>query len=134
MRHGRRLGTIALALAGGVGCRTRERLITEAPPDGVGPRTLILAPSADTIVSGAGGVSVSGLSADADGVDTVYWALTGAGESFPPFSPLPVKDTVRWAIPLLIGSRLSDTIVVRAFATDVLGNRGDTAIRTIIVR
>jgi hypothetical protein len=119
------------ALAG-LGCGTRDRL-TFPSTDGAGPQTNIDRPMADTTVSSDSAFFlVTGTSLDADGVDTLYAETTGGVTTFPPQSFH--QDSVRFGLPLTTQGLAGDTIIVRTFATDALGNRGDTAVRRIAVQ
>jgi hypothetical protein len=52
--------------------------------------------------------------------------------SFPPF--VGRDDSVRLALPLTRSGQSDQTITLRVFGTDRLGNRGDTATRQITVQ
>src|SRR5215213_5133365 len=86
-RDGRRAGSpwwtgalaVLSAIVLGSGCDERERLTFPTPSDGVGPITFIDQPNgADTTVFAGGLFSVQGSTQDPDGVDTVYFFVTGA--------------------------------------------------------
>jgi hypothetical protein len=116
----------------GMACDTRDRL-TFPGPSGRGPQTDIDRPNADTTVSADSAFFlVLGTSVDADGVDTLYAEAVGGLTTFPP--QVFGQDSVRFGLPLTTGNLAGDTITVRVFATDLLGNRGDTAIRRIAVQ
>ena len=138
-RFGRRaaglLAGLAIALAA-TGCSERERPIFAPEPgasDGVGPDTFIDVPGQfDTTVSAGPGLGISGRTIDPDGVDTLYVEVLGGNEQFQPF--IGESDTVRFSYPISTGGHIGDTLFVLIFGTDELGNRGDTAIRRVIVR
>ncbi len=116
----------------GPACGTRDRL-TFPSTDSAGPQTKIDRPNADTTVSGDSAFFlVTGTSVDADGVDTLYVETAGGVTNFPPQSFH--QDSVRFGLPLTTQGLAGDTITVQVFATDELGNRGDTAIRRIAVQ
>ena len=121
------------AMAAGA-CGERARLIFEPSTDGLGPNTTIDAPpTADAEVPSGPDFPVTGRSADRDGVDTVYFDVLGGNQSFRPFVPSEFRDTVRFSIPISTGGRAGDTILVLIYATDLLGTRGDTAVRRLII-
>lgn len=132
----KRLPLVAAVLAAGVlACGERGRLIFDPPTDGVGPDTNIDDPvTADTRVPAGPQFSLSGRSTDSDGVDTVYFELIGAGEQFTPFVSDEFRDTVRFSIPVSTAGRSGDTLIVLIFATDLLGTRGDTATRRLLIQ
>jgi len=122
----------ALILAGAA-CGQRERLTFTGPPAfGTGPRTVITRPGADTTVPAGPGVVVSGTSRDPDGIDTFYADIQGGVTTFPPF---PGNDSLFiFGLPITTSGQSGQTITVRVFATDGLGNRGDTVTRRITVQ
>jgi hypothetical protein len=92
----------------------------------------IRTPGTDTTVRAGPGVIVSGRVQDPDGVDTVYFEVAGAPEQFPPF--VGPQDTVRFGIPITTSGLSGLKLTVIIFATDRLGNRGDTAYRVLDVK
>ena len=76
---------------------------------------------------------LAGRSIDPDGVDSVYFEAVGAPLTFSPYSPPSPVDTVAFGIPISTTSSGGDSILVLVFATDAMGNRGDTAVRRLIV-
>ena len=125
------LVTIAL----GSGCDERERLTFPTPSDGVGPVTFIDQPNgADTTVFAGALFSVQGSTTDQDGVDTVYFFVTGAGQGFSPFTPEVAQTTVRFSLPLATFGYSGQTFEVQVYGVDALGNRGGTSTRLIHVR
>lgn len=116
-------------------CGERSRLVFEPDSDGIGPNTTIDRPeTADAPVMSGPDFNVVGRSADADGVDTVYFEVVNGNQQFQPFVAAEFLDTVRFSIPISTAGRAGDTILVAIFATDLLGTRGDTAIRRLLVR
>jgi hypothetical protein len=136
---GGRVSTLAI-LAGSAlvatasGCNTRERLTfpSGGGTDQVGPVTVIDDPSKDTSVVAGPGVFVNGRTLDDDGIDTIYVETEGGLTSFPPF--VQVGKAFRFGLPITTNRQSGQTITVRVFATDLLGNRGDTATRQITVQ
>ncbi len=116
------------------GCGTRDRLIFPGTgPSGAGPHTVIDRPLGDITVSGDSATYfVTGYSTDPDGLDSVYFETVGGLSSFQP--EVVSRDSLRFGLPLTTGGLAGDTILLRFFATDRLGNRGDTAIRRIAVQ
>lgn len=132
-----RRGMLALACVAvaGLACSERARLLFEPESvPGAGPITFIDRPeTADAIVESGPDYVVAGRSIDPDGVDSVYFEVLGGNELFQPYSPLDPTDTVRFGLPVGTSRHAGDTLLVLIFATDVAGNRGDTAIRRLIV-
>ena len=119
----------------GSGCDERERLTFPTPSDGVGPVTFIDQPNgADTTVLAGALFSVQGSTTDQDGVDTVYFFVTGAGQGFSPFTPEVAQTTVRFSLPLATFGYSGQTFEVQVYGVDALGNRGGTSTRLIHVR
>jgi len=114
------------------GCGQRDRLIFGPPPNGVGPRTFIDVPGRDTTVLSGPDFLIFGTTVDSQGVDTVYFETVGGVSNFPPFHS--TAEQVQWALPLTTQGQAGKTVLLRAFATDGDGNRGDTAIRRIAIQ
>jgi hypothetical protein len=115
-------------------CEERDRLTFPTPSDGVGPVTTIDQPSgSDTTVPDGPDVLVNGRTIDPDGVDTVYFLVTGGNQSFHPFRPNPPTDTVRFGLPITTTGRAGDTIRIEVFGVDSEGNHGTTSMRRIAV-
>jgi hypothetical protein len=115
------------------GCDTRDRLTFPNPrPPGEGPETVIDRPAADTTVAAGPAYTVTGFTRDPDRLDTVYFETQGGITSFQPF--LGGGDSIRFGLPLTTSGQSGQTITVRVFGTDRLGNRGDTALRRITVQ
>jgi hypothetical protein len=127
--------TVATAVVLGTACEDRERLTFPTPADGIGPVTTIDRPNgADTTIFPGPEFMVQGTTVDPDGVDTVYFFVTGGNQSHLPFSPNPTQTTVRFGIPLTTFGRSGETFVVEVYGVDVVGNRGRTSTRLIHVQ
>jgi hypothetical protein len=130
--------TLLVGLGAGLltwGCDERDRLTFPNPSDGVGPVTLIDRPNgSDTTVTAGPDYLVNGRTIDPDGVDTVYFLVTGGNQNFQPFVPRPTSDTVRFGLPLATAGREGDTILVQIHGVDSQGNRGATSVRQIFVQ
>ena len=121
-------------LAGLSACDERARLIFGPPSDSQGPDTTIDSPeTADAHIPAGPQFHVSGRSVDPDGVDTVYFDITGGNEQFMPFVPNVFQDTVNFSIPVSTFGKAGDVVNVRIFATDLHGVRGDTASRRLLI-
>ena len=115
-------------------CEERDRLTFPTPSDGVGPVTMIDQPSgSDTTVPQGPDFFVNGRTIDPDGVDTVYFLVSGGNQTFQPFRPNPPTDTVRFGLPITTTGHAGDTILVQIFGVDSEGNRGDASSRQIAV-
>ena len=137
----RRIGGRAAVLIGlcvggvGLACEERDRLTFPTPSDGVGPITVIDRPNAgDTTVTAGPDYFVNGRTIDPDGVDTVYFLVTGGNQNFQPFAPRPITDTVRFGLPITTAGREGDTILVQIHGVDSQGNQGGTSARQIFVQ
>jgi hypothetical protein len=123
-------GTVVLLVSA---CEERDRLTFPTPGDGVGPVTTIDQPTgSDTTVPAGPEFFVNGRTIDPDGVDTVYFLVTG-NQNFNPFRPNPPTDTVRFGLPITTSGHAGDTILVQVFGVDSEGNRGTTSARQIAV-
>jgi len=123
--------------AGGLimACDERDRLTFPTPGDGVGPVTMIDQPNgSDTTVAAGPEFFVNGRTIDPDGVDTVYFLVSGGNQNFQPFAPRPASDTVRFGLPLATSGRQGDTMLVQIHGVDSQGNSGNTSVRRIVVR
>jgi hypothetical protein len=117
-----------------VGCDERDRLTFPTPGDGVGPVTMIDQPNGDdTTVTAGPEFFVNGRTIDPDGVDTVYFLVTGGIQNFQPFVPRPASDTVRFGFPLATTGLSGDTIHVQIHGVDSQGNSGNTSFRQIVI-
>jgi hypothetical protein len=124
------LGLTALV----TGCEERDRLTFPNPGDGIGPVTTIDQPNgSDTTVPAGPDFFVNGRTIDPDGVDTVYFLVTGGNQSFQPFRPEPQTDTVRFGLPITTTGHAGDTIRVQVHGVDAQGNQGAASSRRIAV-
>ncbi|MGH7585565.1 MAG: Ig-like domain-containing protein [Gemmatimonadales bacterium] len=129
-----------LALAGGVvaACDERERVTAPGPGPGGGgddrgPEVTITAPAGDTTVDAGPAVFVVGRVTDPDGVDSLYIENEGGITSFPPFKH-DGSDEMTFGLPFGTTGLGGTTFLVRIFAVDRDGERGDTAERQISVQ
>lgn len=124
-------GVIGLATA----CAERDRLTFPNQGDGIGPVTLIDQPGgSDTTIDPGPTFFVNGRSIDSDGVDTVYFLVTGGNQGFPPLHPSPTADTVRFGIPISTSGRSGQAVDLQVYGVDRQGNQGSPATRQIIIR
>lgn len=130
-----RRAPLVVVLALGNGCEERDRLTFPTPSDGVGPVTTIDQPiAADTTVEAGPAFFVNGRSTDPDGVDTVYFLVTGGNHNFQPFTPNPPTDTVSFGVPIITSGQSGDTYTINIHGVDALGNPGDTSTRVIHIQ
>jgi hypothetical protein len=124
----------ALLSLAGLACGTRDRLsFPGTGPSGAGPHSVIDRPIGDVTVSGDSAIFfITGYCVDPDGLDSLYFETVGGLTSFQP--EVVSVDSLRFGLPLTTLGLAGDTILLRVFATDQLGNRGDTAIRRIVVQ
>jgi hypothetical protein len=121
-------------LAFATACEERDRLTFPTPSDGLGPVTTIDQPNRnDTTVDAGPDFFVNGRTIDPDGVDTVYFLVTGGNQNFQPFRPNPPADTVRFGLPITTFGHEGDTILVQIHGVDSEGNRGPASTRRIAV-
>ncbi len=113
-------------------CSERERLTFESPNDGVGPLATIERPGQDTAVSAGPGFMVVGQVSDSDGVDSVYFDITGGVTAFPPLNS--DQDTVHFSLPITTSGQAGRSILVEVYGVDDAGNRGERAGRRLDVR
>ena len=134
--HGVRWRALAVwGVLPAIGCDERDRLTFPPPNDGVGPVTTVDQPNgADTTVSPGATLFVNGRTTDPDGVDTVYFLVTGGNQNFHPFHPNPASTEVRFGIPLTTAGHAGETFVVQIHGVDALGNQGGTSTRSIHIR
>ena len=113
-------------------CSDRDRLTFPEEGDHRGPITFIDLPSVgDTTVRAGPQLALNGHMIDPDGVDTVYVVVLGGNETFPPF--VAQQDTAHFGVYVNTGGLSGRTLFVLVFGTDQLGNRGDTAVRRVVV-
>jgi hypothetical protein len=124
-----RIGVCLLML---LACDDRDRL-TFPVDDGFGPEVTITSPSQDTTVTAGPFAQVVGRVTDSDGIDTVYFDVTGGGASFPPFIA-GGEDTVSFSLPLATNGFSGTAMTVSISGVDLSGAHGDTAIRVVTVQ
>jgi len=119
-----------------LGCDERERLTFETEPDDtVGPSSSIDPPSSDTTLTADDVISSFVLGArtvDPSGIDTVFIAVEGANLSYLPIDANG-DDTVSFAVTIPIGNLAGRTIVVGVHGVDVIGNVGPTVSRRLTI-
>lgn len=117
-----------------LGCEERDRLTfsNNQPDDGVGPTVIIDSPFQDTVLTEGDFFILAGRAIDSSGVDTVYFDLEGANQSF-----LPLRgegaDTVPFGLPLSTIGNSGRTIRVTVFAVDLPGNVGPAVLRRLSI-
>jgi hypothetical protein len=127
---------LVLALVGG--CAERDRLTfpddTGGNGDGVGPATTIDEPGAfDTVLVEGDRFVLAGRTVDPDGVDTVYFDVSGLNVSFAPLQG-EGADTVRFGLPLSTIGFSGATVLVRIHGVDMLGNVGQSVSRQLHIQ
>jgi hypothetical protein len=130
-------GPLVAALIGvlATACNDRERLTFDPADEGVGPVTVIDQPiSSDTSVSSGSDFFVNGTVADPDGVDTVYFSVSGGSQSYPPYAPNPIETSVRFGVPIETAGRAGESLEIQIYGVDVRGNRGGTSSRQIHIQ
>jgi hypothetical protein len=127
--------TVASVIGLVAACAERDRLTFPNQSDGIGPVTLIDHPGqVDTTIDAGPPFIVNGRSIDTNGVDTVYFLVSGGNQGFPPLRPSPPVDTVRFGVPLSTNGRSGQAIELQVYAVDGQGNQGAPATRQIIIR
>ncbi len=112
-------------------CGERDRLTFPSAPGGIGPFTNITRPSAaDTTVTRGDLLILTGYSIDPDGVDTVLFEVDGVDQGFGPIVA-DGADSVAFAVQMSTAGNPGDTITVRVFGVDGVGDRGDASVRQI---
>lgn len=125
----------ALAVVVGIGCGERDRLIFPSQDDDAGPVTTIEHPGQpDTLVFEGANLIVHGQTVDPDGVDTVYFLVTGGDLQVPPFIFNPPLETVRFGVPITTAGHAGRTILVEVYGVDAHGNVGSASVRQISVQ
>jgi hypothetical protein len=125
------LALIALLL----GCDERERLTFS--PDGPGgdvegPVATIESPAIDTLFTEGDPLVVGGRVIDPSGVDSVYFEVFGAGQSYLPI-PGEGQDTVNFGLPIPTIGLSGVNVIVRIHGVDQAGNQGTAAVRQILI-
>lgn len=116
-----------------VACGERDRITFQGPNqgDGNGPFTDVTNPGVtDTTVTEGDLLILSGYSRDPDGVDTVYFDVSGTVQGFAPQLGNG-DDSVPFAIQFSTLGNSGGTIIVRTFGVDVFGQAGSAALRQI---
>ncbi len=126
------LPLLAALLAGG--CAQRDRLTFPVAPTGPGPQVTIEVPTADTVVAPGPALLVSGHATGANPLDTVYFDVVGGVSSFSPYIADPGQDTVSFQLPITTQGLSGDTMFVQVRAVDVLGLRGSSVQRRVVVQ
>ena len=119
-----------------MGCSERDRLTfpTDAPGSGAGPRTMIDVPSVgDTVVVEGDAVVVSGRTVDPDGVDRVFFQVTGLGLTYAPLDG-EGADTVHFGLSIPTLNHSGDTVIVQVYGVDRLGDEGSRSIRQLRIQ
>ena len=119
-----------------LGCGERERLTFETDPeDTVGPTSHIDPPSQDTTLTVEDALSsftVGARTVDPSGIDTVFIEVAGADLSYLPLDANGA-DTLSFAITLPLSRLSGRTITVGVFGVDVIGNIGPTVSRRLTI-
>jgi hypothetical protein len=116
-------------------CGERDRLTfpSENPGNGSGPVTEITFPSVpDTVVTAGDPLFIVGRAFDADGVDTIYFAVDGVNQGFAPVIG-EGADTVDFALQLSTLNSSGATVLFQAYGVDLLGGVGAPVSRQIRV-
>lgn len=114
--------------AAGAGCATRER-ITFPPELPTAPTSRITVPSADVTVNAGAELTFVAVVDAPKGIDTIYAEFSGIAVAFPPTVGGTSPATVGY--PIQTRDLAGQTVVLRVFATDSTGQRGDTAVRQV---
>jgi hypothetical protein len=123
---------ILLALL--LGCGERQRLTFETEPeDKVGPTSSIDPPSKDTTLTEGDFFVIGARTADTSGVDSVFIEVGGANLSYLPIDANGV-DTLNFALNLPTIGLGGRTITVGVFGVDVIGNVGPTVSRRLTIQ
>ena len=117
--------------AAGAACATRDR-ITFPPEDSSAPVSRITVPPADATVTAGVPLTFVVVVTAPNGIDTIYAQDIVSGTEFPPLAGASSPATVGY--PFVTAGRAGDTIVLRVFATDSAGQRGDTAFRRVAIQ
>lgn len=126
-----RLLVLGLLAAGGCGERDRLTFPTVDPGDGAGPTTEFLRPAVeDTTVVEGDLVSIQGRTTDPDGVDSVYFELSGINQAYAPLQGNG-ENTVNFSLQISTLNFTGPTLVIRAYGVDLLGTQGSVVIRRI---
>jgi hypothetical protein len=117
-----------------LGCEERERLVFETDPDDLtGPASRIDPPSTDTTLTEGDPFVIGARTVDPSGVDTVYIDVEGANLSYLPLDA-EGADTLSFALNFPTIGLAGRTVSVAVFGVDVLGNVGPTVTRRITIQ
>jgi hypothetical protein len=117
-----------------LGCEERERLVFETDPDDeLGPTSRINPPSVDTTLTEGDPFVIGARTVDPSGVDTVYIQVEGADLSYLPLDA-EGADTLNFALNFPTSGLAGRTVTVGVFGVDVLGNVGSTVSRHLTIR
>jgi hypothetical protein len=116
------------------GCEERDRPTFPLEPGaGVGPVTRIEDPSVDTMLTAGVTYLVGGRTIDSDGVDSLYYEITGSGQGFLPASGHGEAEVI-FGLPIQTVGLASGTVVtIRVRAKDILGHDGEAATRQLTI-
>jgi hypothetical protein len=116
-----------------LGCDERERLTFETDPeDRVGPSSHIDPPSKDTTLTEGDLFVVGARTVDTSGVDSVFIQVEGANLNYLPIDANGV-DTLTFALNLPTLGLSGRTITLGVFGVDVIGNVGPTVSRRLTI-
>lgn len=116
-----------------LGCEERERLVFGPDPDDrQGPTSTINPPATDTTLTEGDPFVIGARSVDPSGVDTVFIEVEGANLSYLPLDA-EGEDTLNFAISLPTAGFAGRTILIGVFGRDVLGNVGPTVTRRLTI-
>lgn len=115
-------------------CAQRDRITAPLMPTGNAPQVTIEVPTTDTVVSPGPALVVAGQVVGDNDIDTVYFDVTGGVSSFPPYVGSPGQDTVRFQLPVTTQGLSGDTMFVQVRAVDVMGLRGSSGLRRVVVQ
>ena len=116
-----------------LGCGERERLTFETDPeDRVGPSSHIDPPSQDTTLTEGDFFVVGARTVDTSGIDSVFIQVEGANLNYLPIDANGV-DTLAFALNLPTIGLSGRTITLGVFGVDVIGNVGPTVSRHITI-
>lgn len=117
-----------------LGCEERERLVFGPDPsdDRQGPTSFIDPPATDTTLTEGDPFVIGARSVDPSGVDSVFIQVEGANLSYLPLDA-DGEDTLSFAISLPTQGFGGRTIGIGVFGKDVLGNVGPTVTRRLTI-
>ncbi|HKV76081.1 MAG TPA: hypothetical protein VJN95_16305 [Gemmatimonadales bacterium] len=89
-------------------------------------------PSTDVTVTAGPLLTMIGVFEAPLGLDTIYVETDAGSPTFPPVVDAQSPATIGFPFPT--NGRAGDTIVLRVFATDLTGQRSDTATRLVVLQ